>query len=60
MLEEELTSIGVVLEGAAERIQDKELKALVSRCCGNIAAAAEQARCAPKGWKSSFPKPTCG
>ncbi len=49
MLEEELTSIGVVLEGAAERIQDKELKALVSRCCGNIAAAAEQARALENG-----------
>ena len=44
MLEEELTSIGVVLEGVAARIQDKELKALVSRCCGNLSAAAEQAR----------------
>lgn len=49
MLEEELTSIGVVLEGAAESIQDKELKALVSRCCGNLSAAAEQARALENG-----------
>ena len=49
MLEEELTSIGVVLEGVAARIQDKELKALVSRCCGNLSAAAEQARALENG-----------
>ena len=49
MLEEELTSICVVLEGAAESIQDKELKALVSRCCGNLSAAAEQARALENG-----------
>lgn len=49
MLEEELTSIGVVLEGAAARIQDKDLKALVSRCCGNLSAAAEQARALESG-----------
>lgn len=72
MLEEELTSICVVLEGAAESIQDKELKALVSRCCGNLSAAAEQARALENGiptaemdfpqreWKSFFPKLPCG
>lgn len=49
MLEEELTSICVVLEGAAESIQDKDLKALVSRCCGNLSAAAEQARALENG-----------
>lgn len=49
MLEEELTSICVVLEGAAARIQDKDLKALVSRCCGNLSAAAEQARALESG-----------
>ena len=49
MLEEELTSIGVVLEGVAARIQDKDLKALVSRCCGNLSAAAEQARALENG-----------